>query len=404
MNINHAANERHGLPALKPVERIAMPGREAFFDAYVWPCQPVVLTDLAARWGGPERWSPRALAARVHDVRLPVSITQGVYDFVRGDDNWVSRDTVTAMSVAELVARLEEGREECLYLNQQSIPQRFPELVQELSEPEIMPPGSVQELYLWLGSKGNVSSLHFDRPNNFLVQLHGRKRLVLFAPQDHAALYPSQKISHFSRVDIERPDLSAFPDYARVQGYEAVLEAGDTLYLPPFWWHQVYSESTSVSISVFWHAYSHQLLTPAVLGNLAAMYPRLATRYHNYLPGRLPTLGDFARHALAHGQPAAAAIAACAALEAGLRECFADALEPATELTRDGVAAAVLGRLCDDERLAPEVLARAVHALTLGAAVLRGQVPDAAQVAAMIDDVETIVAQELVPSDSIISI
>ncbi len=257
MNINHATNARHGLPPLQSVERIAMPSRDAFFDAHVWPCRPAVLTDLAARWGALDRWEPPALARRVHDVRLPVSITQGIYDFARGDDNWVPRDTVTAMSVAELVARLDEGREECLYLNQQSIPERFPELMAELREPDILPPGSVQKLYLWLGSKGNVSSLHYDRPNNFLVQLHGRKRLVLFAPQDHAALYPSQKISHFSRVDIERPDLEAFPDYASAQGYEVVLEAGDTLYLPPFWWHQVYSESTSVSVSVFWHAYSH---------------------------------------------------------------------------------------------------------------------------------------------------
>jgi len=404
MNINHAANARHGLPPLRSVERIAMPSRDAFFDAHVWPCRPVVLTDLAARWGALDRWEPHALARRVHDVRLPVSITQGVYDFARGDDNWVPRDTVTAMSVSELVARLDEGREECLYLNQQSIPERFPELMAELREPDILPPGSVQKLYLWLGSKGNVSSLHYDRPNNFLVQLYGRKRLVLFAPQDHAALYPSQKISHFSRVDIERPDLEAFPDYASAQGYEVVLEAGDTLYLPPFWWHQVYSESTSVSVSVFWHAYSHQLLAPAVLGNLAALYPRLATRYHSYLAGRLPTLCDFARHALAQGHAAAAAVAACAALEAGLRECFADALDAATELTRDGVAAAVLGRLADDERLPHEIAARAVRWLALGAAVLHGHAPESGAVATMIDDVDVMVAQELPAADNIMTI
>jgi hypothetical protein len=400
----HTANAQHGLPPLQPIARIAMPTREAFFEDYVWPCRPVVLTDLARQWGDLSRWEPRALAARVHDVRLPVSITRGIYDFARGDDNWVSRDTVTAMSVAELVARMEEGRDECLYLNQQSIPERFPELVPELREPSVMPPGSVQKLYLWVGSKGNVSSLHFDRPNNFLVQLHGRKRLVLFAPQDYARLYPSETISHFSRVDIEKPDLAQFPDYSGAQGYEVVLEAGDTLYLPPFWWHQVYSDSTSVSISVFWHAFNHQLLAPAVLTNLAALYPRLATRYHNYLPGRLPTLIDFARHALTEGHVAAAATAACAALEAGLRENAGDAIEASTELTRNGVAAAVLSRLADDERIGNDAAARAVRWLTLGGAVLAGQVPDAAQVAAMIDDIATLVADELGADSNILTI
>lgn len=400
----HSVNAQLGLPPLRALDRIATPARDAFFDDYVWPNRPVVLTDLARQWGGLSRWEPRALAARVHDVRLPVSITQGVYDFMRGRDNWVSRDTVTAMSVAELVARIEEGRDECLYLNQQSIPERFPELVAELREPAIMPPGSVQKLYLWLGSKGNVSSLHFDRPNNFLVQLHGRKRLVLFAPQEHARLYPSPTISHFSRVDIEQPDLAQFPAYADAQGYEVVLEAGDTLYMPPFWWHQVYSESTSVSISVFWHAYTHQLLAPAVLTNLAALYPRLAMRYHNYLPGKLPTLLDFARHALAQGHAAAAAAAACAALEARLRENAGDVLEDSTELTRAGVAAAVLARLSDDERLTADAAARAAGWLAFGGAVLGGETPAADRVVAMIDDIATLMADELAMDSTLLMI
>ncbi len=141
-----------------------------------------------------------------------------------------------------------------------------------------------------------------------------------------------------------------------------------------------------------------------MLGNLTALYPRLATRYHSYLAGRLPTLCDFARHALAQGQTAAAAVAACAALEAGLRECFADALDPATELTRDGVASAVLGRLADDERLPPDIAARAVHWLALGAAVLRGQAAEPGTVATMIDDVDVLVAQELCAAENIMTI
>ncbi len=216
----HTANAQHGLLPLQPIARIAMPTREAFFEDYVWPCRPVVLTDLAHQWGDLSRWEPRALAARVHDVRLPVSITRGIYDFARGDDNWVSRDTVTAMSVAELVARMEEGRDECLYLNQQSIPERFPELVPELREPSVMPPGSVQKLYLWVGSKGNVLVAAF-RPAQQLPRATARPQAAravraaglraAVSVGDDLALQPCRH---------RKPDLAQFPDYSGAQGYE----------------------------------------------------------------------------------------------------------------------------------------------------------------------------------------
>ncbi len=80
------------------------------------------------------------------------------------------------------------------------------------------------------------------------------------------------------------------------------------------------------------------------------------------------------------------------------------AIEASTELTRNGVAAAVLSRLADDERIGNDAAARAVRWLTLGGAVLAGQVPDAAQVAAMIDDIATLVADELGADSNILTI
>ena len=74
----HTANAQHGLPPLQPIARIAMPAREAFFEDYVWPCKPVVLTDLARQWGDSARWEPRALAARADGpAEAGVRVRQG---------------------------------------------------------------------------------------------------------------------------------------------------------------------------------------------------------------------------------------------------------------------------------------------------------------------------------------
>lgn len=40
-------------------------------------------------------------------------------------------------------------------------------------------------------------------------------------------------------VDVEQPDLVRFPALARARGLEVTLEAGDTLWLPAYWWHHV---------------------------------------------------------------------------------------------------------------------------------------------------------------------
>ena len=41
-----------------------------------------------------------------------------------------------------------------------------------------------------------------------------------------------------SQVDLEQPDLQKFPRFGRAKRYELMLEPGDMLFIPAFWWHQ----------------------------------------------------------------------------------------------------------------------------------------------------------------------
>src|SRR5262245_55206779 len=200
----------------------------------------------------------------------------------------------------------------CLYMHQTPIPDQLPELNAGVGSSTLMPPGSLLAQNIWVGSSGNVSSLHFDQPNNFLMQMDGRKRLILFDPWQWRYLYASPQIPHFSQVDIESPNLEAFPDFRHARSMEVTLEAGETLYLPPFWWHQVYSETASVSVNLFWKSYTHQFLVPAMFRTIQARHARIHTKYYEYLPGRLPRIVDFVKHALESGLGAVAVVFACA--------------------------------------------------------------------------------------------
>lgn len=86
-------------------------------------------------------------------------------------------------------------------------------------------------------------------------QVVGRKYVRLVAPAHGAAMYPHAGGSlhtNTSRVDARTPDAAAFPLYAHAPHAEAVLSAGDMLFIPRGWWHYVLALSASFSTSFWW--------------------------------------------------------------------------------------------------------------------------------------------------------
>jgi hypothetical protein len=117
------------------------------------------------------------------------------------------------------------------------------------------------DLNLWWGPGGHTEPLHFDSGDGTLVQLHGRKRAVLFPPSQSKNLYPfpiSRKgVSPWiSQVYIENPDLERFPRLATAlpERMEVTLEPREVLFIPANWWHECSSLSKDYNCSInrFW--------------------------------------------------------------------------------------------------------------------------------------------------------
>lgn len=86
--------------------------------------------------------------------------------------------------------------------------------------------------------------------DNLLVQVTGRKSVVLFSPQEANNLYMVGDKS--AVMDIECPDLEAYPLFAGVQHHRCTLEQGDVLFIPAMWFHNVRSEQFGVAVNIFW--------------------------------------------------------------------------------------------------------------------------------------------------------
>ena len=101
----------------------------------------------------------------------------------------------------------------------------------------------------WLGPAGTVTPLHADYDDNIFVQVWGRKRIFLAPPHHDEFLYTREAnaLLFGSPFDPEAPDYARFPLARRAALLECVVEAGDLLYVPAGWYHQVRSLTFSLS-------------------------------------------------------------------------------------------------------------------------------------------------------------
>ena len=122
----------------------------------------------------------------------------------------------------------------------------------ELRPLETRPPDlHFEESFIWIGSNGTRSGLHFDVSDNFHVVVQGSKTVVLFPPGDAPYLYPLGDVPVQSQLDpLHSNVLVDFPLFAHARPQIVHLLPGDTLFIPRLWWHWV--ESTAITVSVNW--------------------------------------------------------------------------------------------------------------------------------------------------------
>jgi hypothetical protein len=108
---------------------------------------------------------------------------------------------------------------------------------------------------LWLGGRVRTQ-IHHDRDHNLACVIAGRRRFVLFPPEQVANLYigPIDNPPPLSIVDLEAPDFSRFPRFeeALATARTAELGPGDALLMPRHWWHHVTSRDPYNAMVNYW--------------------------------------------------------------------------------------------------------------------------------------------------------
>lgn len=125
--------------------------------------------------------------------------------------------------------------------------------------------GDIYDSSIWIGLAPTHTPLHKDPNPNLFVQLAGRKLIRLFEPAVGTEIYNNvqrQLMSHGSAAfrgeemmfgpEKELLDEAVWGEQPSAIGYEAVLDAGDGIFVPKGWWHSVKGVGDGIIGSVCW--------------------------------------------------------------------------------------------------------------------------------------------------------
>ncbi|RUS84149.1 hypothetical protein EGW08_008077, partial [Elysia chlorotica] len=103
----------------------------------------------------------------------------------------------------------------------------------------------IQDAVLWMGSGKTQSVLHFDSLDNLLCLFDGQKDLVLIDPKYKEAVEAAGFVQEgsYSLVDVEKVDMEKFPRFSEIKWKSVRMKAGDCIYIPKGWYHQITSST-----------------------------------------------------------------------------------------------------------------------------------------------------------------
>lgn len=225
-----------------------------------------MVTDAIHQWKALSRWTPELFKTEFGEMKFAIP------DHERGQAQYQEKGGVE-YTMAQFIDRVLESTDQnpAPYFRNRVLHDLFPPLGQDIEPlPAYFQPNWLPERYLvkqvgemlnrgaaielYIGGKGGTFPvLHYDgaATHAFLMQIYGRKRFILYPPDQAAYLYPSAEKQNFSTIDsIDNPDLDRFPLFARAVPTTFILEPGELVFVPSRWWHTTKMLTPSITVSI----------------------------------------------------------------------------------------------------------------------------------------------------------
>ncbi|XP_048227518.1 bifunctional peptidase and arginyl-hydroxylase JMJD5-like isoform X2 [Ricinus communis] len=164
-------------------------------------------------------------------------------------DHFISGDYAQQVYLAQVPIMNTEDRERV----------QLATLREDIQIPAFLESKELASINLWMNNAHARSSTHYDPHHNVLSIVAGRKQVTLWPPSASPFLYPMPiygEACNHSSVALENPDFSLYPraQFSLEYSQKVVLHAGDALFIPEGWFHQVDSDDLTIAVNFWWRS------------------------------------------------------------------------------------------------------------------------------------------------------
>lgn len=258
---------------LKPVATFDTIEPEVFRKEFYEPGVPVVIKNLSHDWPAYKKWNWDYFKGLVGDKKVPL------YNNVKSDAYTPINTADDYKTFGEYIDMISHGPAAWrIFLF--NIFDHAPQLIKDFTWPEHLMKGFVKKYpMLFTGGAGSITHMHYDIDLSHILhtQFAGRKRVLMFPNKEQHKLYrkPFEVLSlaDFSHYYEQNgsPDYEKFPALKLAEGFDFILEPGDTLFMPAGYWHHMeYLESG--------FAMSLRAFQPSIAGKVKGLWSLVGMR------------------------------------------------------------------------------------------------------------------------------
>lgn len=258
---------------LKPVTTLDTIDPEVFKKEFYEPGIPVVIKKLSHNWPAYSKWNWDYFKQLVGDKKVPLynNVKSDAYTPINKAD-----DYKTFGEYIDMISKGPAGWRIFLF----NIFDHAPQLIEDFTWPEHLMKGFVKKYpMLFTGGATSITHMHFDIDLSHILhtQFVGRKRVLMFPHDEQHKLY-RKPFEVLSLADFSHyyegngtPDYNSFPALKLAQGYDFILEHGDTLFMPSGYWHHMEYLDSGFAMSL-------RAMQPSIGGKLKGAWNLLGMR------------------------------------------------------------------------------------------------------------------------------
>ncbi|TWR23849.1 cupin-like domain-containing protein [Mucilaginibacter pallidiroseus] len=232
---------------LQPIDTVDLISPEDFREKYLKPRRPLIIKGLTKTWPAREKWTPEYLKEVVGKKVVPL------YDNSKADASKPINSAAAEMPFDDYIDLITSSHTE-LRIFFFNIFKQAPQLLDDIVLPKDLMGGFLESMpAMFFGGSNSVTFLHYDidLPHIFHTHFGGRKHVILFENKWKRRLYCLPNATYaLEDFDVLNPDIKKFPALNGVEGTEAFLEHGDTLFMPTGYWHWMKYIDGSYSLSL----------------------------------------------------------------------------------------------------------------------------------------------------------